>query len=185
MSKVKNPIQMHGKPPRLQSASRFYRTRWALGTCRRLCAGIGQAVRDIISRFRSPDEPNHKTNDSGPWGEDMAADYLQKTGYRILGQRIRTAQREEIDLIAATSDTLVFVEVKTRADETYGRPYDAVNRTKRLQLTRAGARYIKRLRRPPPYVRFDVVEVIGEPGDPSPEVRHLENAFAPEAGYRI
>ena len=135
-----------------------------------------------MDRFRSG---HHASKDSGRWGEDKAAAYLRKNGYRILGQRIRTAQREEIDLIAATDDTLVFVEVKTRADESFGRPFDAVTRTKRLQLTRAAAHYIKRLRRPPIYIRFDVVEVIGEPGETSPEVRHLENAFPPEAGYRI
>lgn len=125
-----------------------------------------------------------ETADAGQWGEAQAEAHLRKSGYRILGRRVRTAHREEIDLIAAQDDTLVFVEVKTRRNEAFGQPAEAIGRDKRLMLSRAAVRYLTRLRRPPAYARFDVVEIIGQKDHGHPEVRHIENAFEPEGGWR-
>jgi len=80
---------------------------------------------------------------------------------------------------------LVFVEVKTRRSESFGRPLAAVNRAKRHYLSRAAVRYLKRLRRPPAAFRFDIVEVIGAPGVREPTVRHVENAFPLDRCYRV
>ena len=124
--------------------------------------------------------------DRGRWGEDLAAGVLRRAGLRILGRRVRTGRRGELDLVARDGDTLVFVEVKTRRAEVYGRPADSVDRDKRRALSRAAVRYLRRLRDRPPYIRFDVVEVIGEPGGAAaPEVRHLRDAFPLERPYRL
>jgi Holliday junction resolvase-like predicted endonuclease len=58
---------------------------------------------------------------------------------------------------------LVFVEVKTRKNEDFGRPISSVNKAKRHRLSRAAVGYLKRQKPPPDYFRFEVIEVIGEP----------------------
>jgi len=126
-----------------------------------------------------------RTGDSGSWGEDVAAAHLKACGWRVLGVRIRLDRRDELDLVAVDGDVLVFVEVKTRKGERYGRPAAAVNRDKRRILSRAAMRYIKRLREPRVCFRFDVIEVIGEQGAGAPTVRHIENAFPLDRRYAL
>ena len=82
-------------------------------------------------------------------------------------------------------DVLVFVEVKTRASEAFGRPMDAVDRAKRHTLSRAAVRYLKKLKNPRVLFRFDVVEVIGREEDGSPEIRYTPNAFHLDRCYRL
>lgn len=117
---------------------------------------------------------------------------MKKAGYKILGRRVRVGKHDEIDLIARLRsshkasprhaiDTMVFVEVKTRKNEERGRPAVAVGRDKRKKLSRAAVTFLQKRKLRPPYIRFDIVEVIEEP----PEVRHIENAFQLEGGYRI
>lgn len=117
-------------------------------------------------------QPEHLK--TGIWGEKVAARLLNKKGYRVVAKRARV-DRDEIDLIAKQKETLVFVEVKTRASEKFGRPVSAIDKRKRLALQRAAVRYLMKLRRPPHYVRIDCIEVIGKRGDKDPEIRHLEN----------
>ena len=52
-------------------------------------------------------------NELGKWGEDLAAEYLEKKGYTIV-ERDWKSGRRDIDIIALDDDVVVFVEVKTR-----------------------------------------------------------------------
>ena len=122
---------------------------------------------------------------SGLWGEEQAATLLAAKGYRILGRRVRIGTRDEIDLVARDGSVLVFVEVKTRKSEDFGSPASAVDRAKRHALSRAAVRYLKKLKDPRVYFRFDVVEVVGQPGDSAPAVRHLPNAFTLDRCYNL
>ncbi len=122
---------------------------------------------------------------TGEWGEDVAAGMLKKKGYKLLGRRVRVGTRDELDIVARDGETLVFVEVKTRRSEQFARPAAAVNRSKRHALSRAASRYLRKLKHPPVYVRFDIVEVIGTTEDANPTVRHLENAFALDSRFRL
>ena len=54
-------------------------------------------------------------------GEDIAIDYLRRKGYVILDRNWRSGHRE-IDIVARKDDTVVFVEVKARANAFYGNP---------------------------------------------------------------
>jgi putative endonuclease len=131
-----------------------------------------------------PIEPAHLV--AGRWGEEQARLHLERRGYTCLGERVRVGRRDEIDLVMRQGETLVFVEVKTRQHEEYGRPIAAVNRAKRAVLSRAAIRYLKVLRFPRRLFRFDVVEVIGSPDRGKPrELRHIENAFQLDSRYRI
>lgn len=121
----------------------------------------------------------------GLWGEREAENHLKGKGYKILGKRFRIGRRDEIDLIARDNETLVFIEVKTRAAENFGRPFAAVDRNKQHRLARAAIRYLKRLKSQPENFRFDVIEIVGSPNSPHPAVRHIENAFPLPQYFRI
>lgn len=117
----------------------------------------------------------------GRLGEKRAEKFLKKAGYKILGRRVRCGKHDEIDLIARQDETMVFVEVKARGNEIHGRPAAAVNREKRRRLSRAAVTFLQKRKLRPPYIRFDVIEVVGDPF----EIRHIENAFQLEGGYRV
>ena len=121
---------------------------------------------------------------TGLWGENQAAIFLEKKGYKILSRRFRVTVRDEFDLIARNDDILVFVEVKTRKTESFGRPMAAVDRAKRHVLSRAAVRYLQRLKKPVNF-RFDVVEIIGEKDCPLPVIRHIESAFPLDRCYAL
>ena len=123
---------------------------------------------------------------SGVWGERRAAEFLRRKGFRVIGTRVKVGTRDEFDVVARDGQVLVFVEVKTRRSEVYGRPMDAVDHGKRHVLSRAAVRYVQSLKRKqaPPF-RFDVVEIVGRTGDPDPIVRHIENAFPLDSCYMV
>jgi putative endonuclease len=114
---------------------------------------------------------------TGEWGEAQAEAHLRAVGLTVLGRRVRVGRHDEIDLMAREGDTLVFVEVKTRASEAHGRPGQAVDRSKRHILRRAALRYLQALSRPPRHYRFDLVEVVGDPEGGVRAVRHYPNAL--------
>jgi putative endonuclease len=123
--------------------------------------------------------------DIGEWGEKKAARLLRKKGLRILGRRVKVGTRDELDLVARDGQSLVFIEVKTRGSEAFGRPVSAVDRSKQHLLSRAAVRYLKALKNPPVAFRFDVVEVVGSPEHGDPVLRHIENAFPLDSRYSL
>lgn len=130
-----------------------------------------------LFRWFKKEAPHLRT---GRIGEAQAEKFLKKAGFKIIARNVRVGS-DEIDLVAQQNDTLIFAEVKTRKNEDFGRPAAAVNRAKRKKLSRAAMRFLKKRKLRPPYIRFDVVEVIGE----KPEIRHIQNAFQLEGGFRI
>jgi len=111
----------------------------------------------------------------GQKGEEAAARHLQSLGYVILERRFRT-RAGEIDLVARDGNTLVFVEVKARTSLACGRPAEAVDARKRGRIARVASLYLARECGRESPCRFDVVEVLLEPGSP-PRVRLIRNAF--------
>ena len=107
----------------------------------------------------------------GRAGELKAAEFLKKKKYEILEKNFRT-HLGEIDIIAKDSDgTIVFVEVKTRSDESYGLPCEAVDIKKQEKYIRVASEYLLRKKLTEEPCRFDVVEI--ENG----KINHIENAF--------
>ena len=113
----------------------------------------------------------------GRWGEDQAVAFLKRAGFRIIGRNVRSTRHDELDIIAKNDTFLVFVEVKTREQETFGSPAKAITPKKRHALNRAAAAYLRKAHYPDCIYRFDVVEVVGLPEMPHPLVRHIEHAF--------
>lgn len=124
---------------------------------------------------QSQREGKSKTSVIGQRGEKIAAHFLRKQGYKILLKNVRLG-RGEIDLLCRHDEVLVFVEVKTRADEKHGPPAAAVDAWKRRCLIHAAQLYLAELNHPQLIYRFDVVEVIG-PWEREPVIRLLPNAF--------
>ena len=82
----------------------------------------------------------------------------------------------EIDIVCRDNDTLVFVEVKTRAHEDFGRPVEAVDREKQKRISRGALAWLRMLDNPDILFRFDVVEVIIA-DDAKPHLELIRNAF--------
>ncbi len=94
----------------------------------------------------------------GQEGEDQAAKYLVRQGYKILERNYRT-RVGEIDLIALHDGEVVFVEVKTRTTTAYGAPELAVNPQKQRRMIKAALGYIKNMKLHQVPCRFDVVAI--------------------------
>jgi putative endonuclease len=131
----------------------------------------------------------------GRWGETVAGYFLEQRGYRVLARNVRTG-RGEIDLVArqeATStaggalaplnaaEVLVFIEVKTRTNERFGLPEEAVDARKLEHLFRAAEAYL--LEHPElagQDWRIEAIAIQGKPGDKVEDVHieHFENISA-------
>ncbi len=83
----------------------------------------------------------HDKDALGRQGEQLAVDYLQRAGLRILDRNWRCAEGE-IDIVAAERRALVVCEVKTRSGSGYGSPLEAISRSKRLRLRRLAVRWV-------------------------------------------
>jgi len=118
-----------------------------------------------------------KERNLGRRGEDLAHRYLRKHGFTIAARNWRPPQGGgEIDLVAwdktAEGDSLVFVEVKTRASGQWSAPERGINAEKMLALRRAARDYVRRSGADPALVRFDAISISGG------RVEHLRDAFA-------
>jgi putative endonuclease len=111
----------------------------------------------------------------GERGEQIARAHLADAGITCVTTNFR-CRYGEIDMVCRDRDCLVFVEVKTRSGQRWGRPADAVDRKRQLRLSRAALVYLRRIKNPSVKARFDVVEVILN-DDQVQEIRHLPNAF--------
>lgn len=140
--------------------------------------GLVRSIADLSNRWRSrflPSRPQHLR--LGTRGEKLAGQFLRRNGYKILYRNFRGRSGGEIDIVCRDRDTLVFVEVKTRTREDFGRPFDAVDRNKQKRIARGGLAWLRLLDDPDILFRFDVVEVIIAEGA-NPQIELLRNAFA-------
>lgn len=95
---------------------------------------------------------------SGIKGENIAASYLVKKGYKIIEKNFR-ARGGEIDIIAIDGDTLVFVEVKARSTREFGSPLEAITYRKIKSLIKTAQFY--KIKNPglPENMRIDAVAI--------------------------
>ena len=112
----------------------------------------------------------------GHYGERVAADWLRSHGCKVLAHNFKGPHRGEVDLIARDGKLLLFVEVKTRREDTRIRPLDAVDQAKQVLIERGANAWLKRLgTRDLPW-RFDVIEVYVADGQ-KPRINHVRDAF--------
>ena len=106
----------------------------------------------------------------GKEGEDIAYKHLKKHGYKILKRNFK-CPIGELDLIAMEDGELVFVEVKSRNSNLFGRPCEAVDYAKQRKLQQLAFYYINLTNNHNINARFDVVEVCGK------DVNVIKNAW--------
>ena len=114
----------------------------------------------------------------GRWGEKYCHGFLKRKGLKTLTRNF-SCKTGEIDLVMVAPDrTIVFIEVRTRADEIFNSVESSITAPKKARLVRT-ARYFLATHsidgRP---FRFDVVAIVLGPKGP-PQIRHYQNAFVP------
>lgn len=110
----------------------------------------------------------------GKEGEDIAADYLKKHGYRIITRNFRS-RYGELDIVALHNQTLIFIEVKTRIGNEFGLPEEAVTPRKLREVIKTGE-YFKLLHPElPEALRIDVVAIEMSTEGNVEAFRHIPN----------
>jgi putative endonuclease len=140
---------------------------------------LARSIAALSSRWRNRFSPFRKSSEHlrrGARGEKLACGFLRRHGYKVLYRNFRGRRGGEIDIVCRDHDTLVFVEVKTRGCEDFGRPVTAVNQWKRRRISQGGLAWLRLLDNPDIPFRFDVVEVLLT-GDAEPRLELIQNAF--------
>lgn len=114
-------------------------------------------------------------NELGKAGEEAAIAYLEQNDY-VIRHRNWHRGHLELDIVAAKDGELIVVEVKTRKGGSLVQPQEAVNQQKIKRTVLAADTYIKIHQIDAP-VRFDIISVIGEPGNF--RIEHIPEAFFP------
>lgn len=108
----------------------------------------------------------------GNAGEDLATRFLIKNGYEIVDRNVSFPKLCEIDIVAKRKDTTIFVEVKTRKNDLFGKPFEAITKRKYDNIKKGITLYsqahkIKKYR----------IDVIGITLKPELKIDHLKNVY--------
>lgn len=123
-------------------------------------------------------------NPTAKLGEDLACEYLERKGYKIIERNFRK-KYQEIDIIALQApprgalprrdSTLVFIEVKTRRSTSYGSPFESIAPWKVKNLVRLAQFYKQLHPRLPDFMRIDAIGVTLSYDNKLEKLEHLEN----------
>ena len=113
---------------------------------------------------------------AGNLGEDIAVSFLSKRGYQILERNFR-CRGGEVDIVARDprDGALVFVEVKTRRNLSYGVPQVAVDQFKQRKISKAALTWLSAKRLDDEIGRFDVIAIMLDDGNYT--IEHIVNVF--------
>jgi putative endonuclease len=113
----------------------------------------------------------------GATGEAIAEEYLRTIGYHIIERNWR-CRTGEIDIIAETEGTLVFVEVRSRSVHgSFGIAKESVNLRKQQQVRETAQYYLYRYRLHEHSLRFDVISVQFTKDGEAPLLEQIKGAF--------
>lgn len=118
-----------------------------------------------------------KHNILGKKGEELAVQFLKNLGYVIMATNWQQ-HKFEIDIIAQDNNEIVFVEVKTRSTDFFGKPEEAVTLSKQKHLIEGADYYINK-NEVDLECRFDVLAIVLN--ETSLDINHIKDAFYPEA----
>ncbi len=113
-----------------------------------------------------------ENHDLGIKGEALALEYTLNLGYQLLEKNWRF-RKMEIDLIAKDKEQIVFIEVKTRANDNFGKPYEFVSKSKQKLIATAANSYLEKLN----FIaeaRFDIISITLQP---EYKLEHIRDAF--------
>jgi putative endonuclease len=140
-----------------------------------------QSIADLSNRWRSLFSRSRKLSSNpkhvrGRKGEETACRFLRQRGYKVLYRNFKHRAGGEVDIVCRDGDTLVFVEVKTRANEDLRRPLETITGFQKRQIARGAQIWLRMLDNPEISYRFDVVEVIAD-GQSKPRCELIQDAF--------
>jgi len=112
----------------------------------------------------------------GRWGEKCCEKFLKAKGLKTLTRNF-SCKTGEIDLVMVASDgTIVFVEVRTKSDETFEPPESSITSAKKNRLFRTARYFLATNNIENRPFRFDVVAIVlSQTG--RPKLKHYKNAF--------
>lgn len=116
-----------------------------------------------------------KTQQRGKAAEDLAVEYLEKSGLVCLTRNF-SCRYGEIDLIMHDKNTLVFVEVRYRKTNTFGGAIASVTYSKQQKIIHTAQYYLQKMNQYNSICRFDVVAISLK--DEKPIIEWIENAFS-------
>lgn len=112
---------------------------------------------------------------TGVKGETLAAEYLEKKGYKIIERNFRT-RFGEVDIICSDGQILVFVEVKTKIGHDFGEPEEMVNKRKLSQVKTMGEVYLQDNNLDCP-CRVDVVAIVLQNNGSVEKLEHYQAVY--------
>lgn len=113
----------------------------------------------------------------GKEGELIARQYLENKGYSVLQINWRH-KHKEIDLVCKDKTFLVFVEVKTRKNDFFQKPYEAVELKKQKLLVEAAEAFIIEYK-DFNEIRFDIISIVYN-NNTLQSIEHIKEAFFPQ-----
>ncbi len=111
---------------------------------------------------------------TGALGEDMAADWLHRRGYKIVARNYH-AGHDELDIVARQGNTIVFVEVKTARTTSFGAPETWVDERKQQHIGMAADAFLVEHDLRDVDCRFDVIAI--DLSQSPPRINHIKDAF--------
>lgn len=111
----------------------------------------------------------------GARGEEIAVAYLKGRKFTIVERNFR-CKGGEVDIVARDTNTLVFVEVKTRRTLSFGPPQASVTPFKQRQISKAALTWLAKNRLHGAAARFDVIAIVLRDYQ-VPQIDHIRNAF--------
>ena len=96
----------------------------------------------------------------GKYGEDIAKNFLIKKGFEIIETNYRYSRIAEIDIIASKNNILHFIEVKTRSQELFGNPMEAITPHKLKQIFSCATEYISKTKKRYKKYQIDAIGIV-------------------------
>jgi len=115
--------------------------------------------------------------ETGARGENIAVSYLEKKGYRIRDRNYR-CRAGEVDIVAENAGYLVFVEVRTKKDISFGSPEESITAAKKKRMVAVAQTYIDTHSGLPSNWRIDVVAIQLDDKGKVSQIRLVKNATA-------
>ncbi len=116
-----------------------------------------------------------KSRKTGNFGEDVAVSFVRSKGYSIIDRNYHS-RYGEIDIIAQEKNFLVFIEVKTRKENSMVKAFEAVDTIKQKKIIKTAMIYLMN-NKVDLQPRFDVIEVLIKKSGSVKAVNQIENAF--------
>jgi putative endonuclease len=115
-------------------------------------------------------ETDQRNRARGRWGENLAANFYERHGCRVIDRNWRSSTGE-LDLVVLDGDTYVFSEVKARRSDLYGPAAAAVGIEKQRRIRQLGVEWLRAHDVGHVDIRFDVIAITGS------DLDHVPDAF--------